>query len=87
MLCYAMLVLKSGKKNCNLFSFQTRAVVWPFNKDLWKNIDLIDQENASDLLYRTDFFPGLGWMITKGTRGDIQTLLKAKHFLDCIENL
>jgi len=26
---------------------------------------LID-ENAADLLYRTDFFPGLGWMITKG---------------------
>ena len=25
---------------------------------------LID-ENAADLLYRTDFFPGLGWMITK----------------------
>ena len=23
-------------------------------------------ENATDLLYRTDFFPGLGWMITKG---------------------
>ena len=28
---------------------------------------LID-EKAPDRLYRTDFFPGLGWMITKGKR-------------------
>ena len=27
---------------------------------------LIDEEKAADMLYRTDFFPGLGWMITKG---------------------
>jgi alpha-1,3-mannosyl-glycoprotein beta-1,2-N-acetylglucosaminyltransferase len=27
-------------------------------------VGLVD-ENASDLLYRTDFFPGLGWMLTK----------------------
>ena len=26
--------------------------------------ELID-ESAKDLLYRTDFFPGLGWMLTK----------------------
>ena len=29
---------------------------------------LID-EGAAELLYRTDFFPGLGWMITKGKLG------------------
>ena len=23
-------------------------------------------ETAPELLYRTDFFPGLGWMLTKG---------------------
>ncbi|XP_012257569.2 alpha-1,3-mannosyl-glycoprotein 2-beta-N-acetylglucosaminyltransferase isoform X2 [Athalia rosae] len=28
--------------------------------------ELID-ENGHDLLYRTDFFPGLGWMLTKDT--------------------
>jgi len=27
-------------------------------------VGLVD-ENASDLVYRTDFFPGLGWMLTK----------------------
>jgi alpha-1,3-mannosyl-glycoprotein beta-1,2-N-acetylglucosaminyltransferase len=27
-------------------------------------VGLVD-ENAPDLLYRTDFFPGLGWMLTK----------------------
>jgi len=27
-------------------------------------VGLVD-ENAPDLVYRTDFFPGLGWMLTK----------------------
>jgi len=35
---------------------------------------LIDEEKAADMLYRTDFFPGLGWMITK----DMWTELGAK---------
>lgn len=26
---------------------------------------LVDTENGSPILYRSDFFPGLGWMITK----------------------
>lgn len=27
--------------------------------------DLVDAKNGTGLLYRTDFFPGLGWMLTK----------------------
>lgn len=29
-------------------------------------VDLIDTDSP-DLLHRTDFFPGLGWMLTKNT--------------------
>ncbi|GLH00155.1 Alpha-1,3-mannosyl-glycoprotein 2-beta-N-acetylglucosaminyltransferase [Gryllus bimaculatus] len=31
---------------------------------------LVD-ENAADLLYRTDFFPGLGWMLTRETWAEL----------------
>ncbi|KAG0719832.1 Alpha-1,3-mannosyl-glycoprotein 2-beta-N-acetylglucosaminyltransferase [Chionoecetes opilio] len=30
----------------------------------WK-ADLVDVRNGTGLLYRTDFFPGLGWMLTR----------------------
>ena len=35
-------------------------------------LDLID-ENAIDLLYRTDFFPGLGWLITRKIWSEFST--------------
>ncbi|XP_023326519.1 alpha-1,3-mannosyl-glycoprotein 2-beta-N-acetylglucosaminyltransferase [Eurytemora carolleeae] len=42
---------------------------------------LID-ENAADLLYRTDFFPGLGWMITKGINNIIKIITCFTNFLN-----
>ena len=32
---------------------------------------MVDTKNGSSILYRTDFFPGLGWMMTKEVWNEI----------------
>lgn len=46
---------------------------------------LVDQERP-DLLYRTDFFPGLGWMLTKALWLELYTKWPRAYWDDWIRD-
>ena len=47
--------------------------------------DLIDT-NATELLYRTDFFPGLGWMLSKNLWSELSPKWPKSFWDDWIRN-
>ncbi|KDR12543.1 alpha-1,3-mannosyl-glycoprotein 2-beta-N-acetylglucosaminyltransferase isoform X2 [Zootermopsis nevadensis] len=46
-------------------------------------VGLVD-ENAPDLLYRTDFFPGLGWMLTKSIWAELAPKWPSSYWDDWV---
>lgn len=52
---------------CHIFSYHlSHFLSTRINKKLFLGkADLVDVKNGTGLLYRTDFFPGLGWMLTR----------------------